>query len=92
MIISPYSYPRSTMDLLSHSDSDNEHEHEHYESHHGIDPDEAFNSSASTGLSCSSNKKSNSAAYEMIPLEADFEPTELDVICARGKEAYNHPG
>ena len=31
-------------------------------------------------------KKSNSAAYEMVPLEADFEPTSLDVICARGKE------
>lgn len=38
------------------------------------------------------NKKSNSAAYEMVPLEAGFEPTSLDVICARGKEAYNHPG
>ena len=74
---------------------------------------------------------STSAAYEMIPLEDDFEPTSLDgkcaqsrlergvltlflvsfttdstnscarllfplhyiaVICARGKEAYNHPG
>lgn len=37
-------------------------------------------------------KKSNSAAYEMIILEPDFEPTSLDVICARGKEAYNHTG
>ena len=31
-------------------------------------------------------KKSNSAAYEMIPLQPGFEPTDLDVICARGKE------
>ena len=61
MIISPVSFPKVTMDLLSHSDGDNSH-------------DEA------------PAKKSNSAAYEMIPLEPGFEPTDLDVICARGKE------
>ena len=35
---------------------------------------------------------SSSAAYEMVPLEPGFEPTSLDVICARGKEAFNHTG
>ena len=37
-------------------------------------------------------KTSTSAAYEMVPLEPGFVPTSLDVICARGKEAFNHPG
>ena len=70
MIISPVSFPKATMDLLSsHSDGE-----------------------ASSGQEEAPVKKSNSAAYEMIPLEAGFEPTALDVICARGKEAYNHPG
>ncbi|CAB9500996.1 Nitrilase family, member 2 [Seminavis robusta] len=47
---------------------------------------------SSDGESGSAKKASNSAAYEMIPLDDDFEPTSIDVICARGKEAYNHPG
>jgi len=40
----------------------------------------------------SQKKTSTSAAYEMVPLLPGFEPTELDVICARGKGAFNHPG
>lgn len=63
MIISPVSFPKATMDLLSHSDGDGDASHEE-----------------------TPVKKSNSAAYEMIPLAAGFEPTALDVICARGKE------
>lgn len=39
-----------------------------------------------------SSSSSGSAAYEMVPLEPGFEPTSLDVICARGKEAFNHSG
>jgi len=31
----------------------------------------------------SQKKTSTSAAYEMVPLLPGFEPTELDVICAR---------
>lgn len=53
------------------------------------DNDEGHNSGNN---SAGNVKKSNSAAYEMIILDADFEPTSLDVICARGKEAYNHTG
>jgi len=53
------------------------------------DNDEGNNSSSSAG---NNKKSSNSAAYEMITLDPCFEPTSLDVICARGKEAYNHTG
>lgn len=37
-------------------------------------------------------KTSSSGAYEMIPLDKDFEPTELDVICGRGKDTFHHAG
>lgn len=67
------------MDLLSHSDADSDNEQNEYHPEHD-------------GSGGASSKKSNSAAYEMIPLDPGFEPTELDVICARGKEAYNHAG
>jgi hypothetical protein len=38
------------------------------------------------------NVRATSAFDEMKPLAANFVPGPKDVICARGKEAFSHPG
>jgi len=40
----------------------------------------------------SSSKVSTNSITDMVSLSKDFKPGDYDVICARGKQAYNHPG
>ena len=84
------------------------HNHHHHHHHHHQQQQQhhhnSFSSTASVGSSCSSTSMAMSTiaappappiaatAYKSTPLPYGFQPGPYDVICARGKYAWNSPG